>query len=316
LTIPLGNSGIASIIFTNSAVAPGVTLDGLMTDPALRVQVLRFVDVLPTLDDDAELARHLVEYFDTPTPAIPGLLRAALRRLGRGGRPPAWLAALVRAGVRRLASRFMAGADAQAAGAAVAKLFARGLGASLDLLGEAVVSESEAEHYQACYLKLLDGLAGVAEHWPRAPLLDRRGGRTYPRLHVSVKLSSLYSQATPRDPEGSADRIAQRLRPILEKARQRDVFVCVDMEQYELKDITLLCFKRVLADPALRHWPNVGIALQAYLRDTEADLLNLIEWARARGTPVTVRLVRGAYWDYEMIVARREGQDRLDAFGR
>ena len=84
-----------------------------------------------------------------------------------------------------------------------------------------------------------------------------------------------------------------RLRPVLHEARRLGAFVCIDMEQYPQKDITLLCLKRLLMEPELRDWPDIGIAIQAYLRDTEADLRGLIEWARTRGAPVTVRLVRG-----------------------
>src|SRR5258708_38476426 len=56
-----------------------------------------------------------------------------------------------------------------------------------------------------------------------------------------------------------------------------------------------------------RDWPDVGIVIQAYLRDSAGDLAALAEWAKRRGTPVWVRLVKGAYWDYETIMARQLG---------
>src|SRR5262249_52147503 len=63
----------------------------------------------------------------------------------------------------------------------------------------------------------------------------------------------------------------------------------------------------VLSEDEFRDWPDVGIAIQAYLTDTPADLDRLRQWAEKRGTPVVVRLVKGAYWDYETILCRQNG---------
>ncbi len=63
----------------------------------------------------------------------------------------------------------------------------------------------------------------------------------------------------------------------------------------------------MLSEPEFRDWPDVGIVAQAYLPETEADLRGLHEWVERRGTPITVRLVKGAYWDYEVVLARQLG---------
>ncbi len=76
------------------------------------------------------------------------------------------------------------------------------------------------------------------------------------------------------------------------------------MESYEAKDLTLHIFKTVFAEPEFCDWPHVGIVVQCYLRDADRDLASLATWAQRRGTPVWVRLVKGAYWDYETIHAR------------
>ncbi len=122
-------------------------------------------------------------------------------------------------------------------------------------------------------------------------------------MNVSVKLSSLYSQFDPIDPTGTDAAVLNRLRPILRLARSRGAFVNIDMEQYSFKDATLRIFRDVFMEDEFREWPDVGIAIQAYLRDTGDDLHNLAEWAGRRGTPIWVRLVKGAYWDYETIIA-------------
>src|SRR5262249_775214 len=76
-----------------------------------------------------------------------------------------------------------------------------------------------------------------------------------------------------------------------------------DMEQYAYKDVTLRIFREILEQAEFRDWPHVGIALQAYLRDCANDVESLARWVERRGTPVWVRLVKGAYWDYETIIA-------------
>src|SRR5207248_5486224 len=111
-----------------------------------------------------------------------------------------------------------------------------------------------------------------------------------------VKLSSLYSQLDPVDPAGSSRMVRQRLRPILREARRQRAFVNFDMESYSHKDLTLQIFREVLEEDEFRDWPDAGVALQAYLRDTEHDLAVMARWAERRGTGVWVRLVKGADW--------------------
>src|SRR5207253_1574533 len=110
----------------------------------------------------------------------------------------------------------------------------------------------------------------------------------------------------PIDPEGTSRAVRARLRPILQLARAHHAFVNIDMEQYAYKDLTLRIFREVLDEDEFRAWPDVGLAVQAYLRDCETDLQELARWAQRRGTPVWVRLVKGAYWDYETIVAAQQ----------
>jgi RHH-type proline utilization regulon transcriptional repressor/proline dehydrogenase/delta 1-pyrroline-5-carboxylate dehydrogenase len=78
------------------------------------------------------------------------------------------------------------------------------------------------------------------------------------------------------------------------------------MEQYAFKDVTLRIFREILEEDEFRAWPDVGIAIQAYLHECERDLVELADWAARRGTPVWVRLIKGAYWDYETVVAALE----------
>ena len=79
------------------------------------------------------------------------------------------------------------------------------------------------------------------------------------------------------------------------------------MEQFEKKDLTLAIFRDVLDSPRYRAFRNVGVVLQTYLRDAEKDVADLARWAERRGAPVWVRLVKGAYWDSETVLARQQG---------
>lgn len=268
----------------------------LMGDERFRVQALRFVDVLPALEDDADLVEHLRAYFPGKDFLFSGVLRFGLRHL-HGPVGNRLIAGAVRAALRRIARRFIGGGDAAEALDTAAQLAGRGLRVSLDLLGEAAVSEQEARDYQRQYLALLSTLKER----------NRREGRGTLLPGLSIKASSLYSQMNSADPHGSAAALAERLLPILIRARDLGVPVCLDMEQYDLKEIILEGFKRVLLESTLRDWPDAGIALQAYLVDAEQDLHGLIAWCRERGAPVSVRLVRGAYWDYETVIARQNG---------
>jgi len=122
-----------------------------------------------------------------------------------------------------------------------------------------------------------------------------------------VKLSAFYSQIHVTDPETAVAKLSERLRPVLRRAKELGACICVDMESYAMKNLTLRLFKTIFAEPEFADGPQCGIAMQAYLKDGEADLRELINWARAQRKRVTVRLVKGAYWDYESVVARQKG---------
>jgi RHH-type proline utilization regulon transcriptional repressor/proline dehydrogenase/delta 1-pyrroline-5-carboxylate dehydrogenase len=184
----------------------------------------------------------------------------------------------------------------------------RSLAFTVDLLGEATITEKEAERYQQAYLDLIAGLSPEVNSWPANPRIDSDFSKfPLPRVNVSLKLSSLYSQFDPVDPAGTSKAVRARLRPIFRAAQAHQAFVNVDMEQYAYKDLTLRIFREILEEEEFRSWRNVGIAIQAYLRDCAADLENLARWVEQRGTPVWVRLIKGAYWDYETVVAAQQG---------
>lgn len=276
-----------------------------MRDEAVKSQLFRFVDVLPTLGSRAAVAAHLRQYLQPVSERLPPPLRPALR----GGLLSPFVAAAANFNVRRMARKFISAPDLDHAVKAVAGLRNRRLAFTVDLLGEAIISEKEADHYQHRYLDLIQTLPPRIAAFPEDRLIDRDAAGPIPRANISLKLSSLYSQFDPLDGRATADAVLHRLRPILRAARRSGAFVNLDMEQFSFKDLTLEIFKSVLTEGEFRDWPHVGIAIQAYLRCTLDDLKNLADWSARRGTPVWVRLVKGAYWDYETVNAAQNGWD-------
>ena len=275
-----------------------------MHDPALKVQLFRFVDTLPYLKQPAEVSRHLREYLGEAKDELPWWARWGTRLIPNSGILGQGLAFASQRGAEQMARKFIAGSNVGEAVEAVRAMRDRRLAFTIDLLGEATITEVEADHVQKQYLDLLTGLTREVNAWPEEPTIDRDDRGPIPRVNVSVKLSALFSQFDPIDPEGTSRAVCRRLRPILSLAKQTGAFVNFDMEQHSFKDVTLKIFRDILTEPEFRDWPSVGIAIQAYLKDTEADLHALLDWAKnVRKTPVWIRLVKGAYWDYETVIA-------------
>ncbi len=279
-----------------------------MHDPALKVQLFRFVDTLPYLKQDSEVCRHLREYLTETRDQLPGWSRLGTRLIPTEGVFGKIVASLARSNAKRMARKFIAGSNVDEAVEAVHAMRTRKLAFTIDLLGEATITEAEADRVQKQYLDLLIGLTREVNRWPEEPSIDRDNRGPIPRVNVSVKLSALYSQFDPIDPEGTSRAVRARLRPILALAKQTGAFVNFDMEQYSFKETTLRIFQEILTEPEFHDWPDVGIAVQAYLHDTEKDLQKLLDWTKnARRCPVWIRLVKGAYWDYETVISAQNG---------
>src|SRR3954466_1512749 len=192
-----------------------------------------------------------------------------------------------------MARQFIAGRDPNDVMKALRKRRSEKIGFTVDLLGEAVVSEPETNEYAARCLALVEGLTAQTHGWN-----DPLGKNTelFPVVNVSVKISALYSQMNPADPEDAIAHLGPKLRPILRRARELGAFINFDMESYAHKNATLDLFKALFTEDEFRDWPHIGIVIQAYLRDSGRDLRDLIAWGRERGTRFAVRLVKGAYW--------------------
>ena len=282
-------------------------LEWAMQDESIKVQMFRFVDVLPMLKSSTTVTKHLQEYFDEVRTRLPVSARLGLDVAQPDSLLGKALAVNARTNARKMAERFIAGSKPEDVYRSVHKLRSKGLAFSLDLLGEAVISESEADAYQQHYLDLISSLAPRVNEWPEDPVLDRDHHGWIPKCQMSIKLSALVSHFKPMDAEGTTRRVKEMLRPIFRLAREVNAYVHVDMEHYEYKDLTLEIFKSMCIEDEFRDWPDCGIVVQAYLPDAAEDLAGLLEWVKTRGTPIGIRLVKGAYWDYETIKSEYNG---------
>ncbi len=288
-----GESGIFKKDFWTSKV-----LDLTMKDKNFKTSLFRFVDVLPVLNTDEAVVRHLMEYFhDNGLPSVDlksSFFKSAVSKLVQGN-------------AEAMSKIFILGSDPQTAFPSLQDLRKQRLTFTVDLLGEASVNEEEALIQQVSYLRLVSELPKKAQNWTTDELLDCNHAGPIPKVNISVKLSSLYSQINTADFENTKKFLIERLRPILHAAKERGVFVNLDMEQFALKDLTHSVFKSVLEEPEFQGWKEVGIVVQAYLKSAEADLQDLLAWCQKHNRQITIRLVKGAYWDYEIIQAGANG---------
>ena len=277
-----------------------------MSNPGLRVQLFRFIDCLPALHSKPEIARHLQEYLGNETVELPATLKTMLGFANPDSMPGQIAATTVSTAVETLAHKYIAGENIQQVLKTIERLRKDRMAFTVDLLGEAVITEAEAQSYLDRYLDLMAQLTEAAKRWSPIAQIDQADGEDLPPVQVSVKLTAFYSQFDPLDVAGSQARVSDRIRHLLRRAKELGAAVHFDMEQYTYKDLTLAILKQLLLEDEFRDRTDIGVTLQAYLRDSEADLRDLIVWAKQRGRPVTVRLVKGAYWDQETIHAAQK----------
>ncbi|MBI2479182.1 MAG: bifunctional proline dehydrogenase/L-glutamate gamma-semialdehyde dehydrogenase, partial [Planctomycetia bacterium] len=282
-------------------------MEWAMRDEGLKVQLFRFVDVLPMLHTNEAVVGHLNEYLNEVRTHLPTAVRTALGIGRRSSFTRAAIARLARLSAMDLARRFIAGTNVNEVVEAAQRERREGRGFTLDILGEAVTSDTEAERFFNAYVSLIASVAPEVNRWPLETKIDRSVLGVVPRMNLSIKLSALDSRFNAIDPEGALSRAGERLRDLLRVAKSHNSFINVDMESYEKKDLTLRIFKEVLQEEEFRDIGDVGIVIQCYLRDAAKDLQDLVAWAKRRGRPVWVRLVKGAYWDYETVHAQADG---------
>ena len=276
-------------------------------DAELRAALFRLVDVTPATRSLDDLARHLGAYLGEVGERPPPIEAAMKASASRAGRQMLGVAAA--GGVRHMAHRFIVGESPRAALKALRDLWEDGAATSVDLLGEATVTRDEADRYAARCLEALEVLADAVPKWPDRPPLEQDSLGPLPRVNLSVKVSALTPLMRPEAPEKGRDDAAARMRPLLRRAKELDAHLHIDMESLDAFETTMELVHELLDEPEFLDGPSSGVVLQAYLRESPEQLDRLVGWARAssRKPPLTVRLVKGAYWDHEVVEARQHG---------
>jgi RHH-type proline utilization regulon transcriptional repressor/proline dehydrogenase/delta 1-pyrroline-5-carboxylate dehydrogenase len=285
----------------------GKLFEWCMHNEAFKVQMFRFIDVFPYLKDADSVISHIQQYFSDPALNFSSAVNWGIKYVAPSCMTSTIIARGIARNIGRVARQFIAGSSPEDGLPVLEKLRSRGMAFSIDLLGEAVVSENEAQVYLGRYLKLFDFLNAAQRKWrPLGGVSDDLDWGRSPRVNVSIKTSAMYSQINPCAFGHSIDKSKERLRPVLRKAMQANAFVCLDMEHHGIKDLTLALYRSLMEEPEFSDYPHTGIVIQAYLRESQKDLDQMIDWAAQRGLHFTIRLVKGAYWDQELIVASQK----------
>ncbi|GAA1393764.1 bifunctional proline dehydrogenase/L-glutamate gamma-semialdehyde dehydrogenase [Luteococcus peritonei] len=268
-------------------------LAALLGDAAGLDLAVRFVDRVARPEDVKVAARELSRISAADASGFLGKVDRGL--LGAGAVAarvsPQVVVPVARKRLRQLVGHLVVDAQDPALGKHLAASQADGFRLNINLLGEAVLGEAEAESRADRTLALLE-----------------RSDVDY----VSIKVSSLVSQISTWDTPGTVERCVERLRPLYRaaKAKSPHAFVNLDMEEYRDLDLTIEVFRTILSEPEFTDL-EAGIVLQAYLPDTDAAFTRILDFARERvaggGAPVKVRLVKGANLAMEAVDAELHG---------
>jgi RHH-type proline utilization regulon transcriptional repressor/proline dehydrogenase/delta 1-pyrroline-5-carboxylate dehydrogenase len=276
-------------------------------DAPLRVALFRTVEVAPACRTSRELAEHLAAFL-AQAPRRSRLHAVAARTLAH---PSLWPLAgrATSLAVRRMAGRFIVGRDVRDAAPVLGRMWTAGRAASIDLLGEATVTRAEGAAYADRCDEALAQLARDAARLPPRPLLEHDSAGPLPRVNLAIKVTALTPLVRAAAPERGRDDAAGHVRRLLRRAREVGAHLHVDMESMDSAALVEELVLELLAEREFRDGPSAGLVLQAYLADADDRLERIVGWARScgRSVPLTVRLVKGAYWDHETTIAAQSG---------
>ena len=282
---------------TRSERATIRSLHRLIEDPEGLLFTMGFVDRVARPDSTSAAAAQLTSLVESRR--LPGFLSPVDRLLLRAGamvgpRLPDVVVPLALRRLRKIVGHLVVDAEPDALATHLATRRAEGFSQNVNLLGEAVLGEREADRRLQATAALVD-----QSH------VD----------YVSVKVSAIASQLNYWDWDGSLDRIVDRLGELFRRAAASDppTFVNLDMEEYHDLEITIAAFQRLLDSPEFFS-TEAGIVLQTYLPDSFAALRQLIGWAAARqdsgGGSIKIRLVKGANLAMEQVDAAMHGWEQ------
>jgi RHH-type proline utilization regulon transcriptional repressor/proline dehydrogenase/delta 1-pyrroline-5-carboxylate dehydrogenase len=252
------------------------------------------------------LTGHLVDWGEGKGENLGSLVQ---RLIAHSGEPV--IREALRQAMRILGDQFVLGQTIEDALDNAAYEKSQGYRFSFDMLGEAARTEEDAARYTTRYLDAVQAIAA----WAGAPpaLTDES---LHARPGLSVKLSALHPRYEPSQEARLREELLPRLTALARAMRDAWLPLTIDAEEAERLDMSLALLEPLLTDPALADWNGLGLAVQAYSKRA----LPLIEWlagvAQATGRRISVRLVKGAYWDSEIKWAQEAGLAGYPVFTR
>ncbi|WP_342052863.1 MULTISPECIES: trifunctional transcriptional regulator/proline dehydrogenase/L-glutamate gamma-semialdehyde dehydrogenase [unclassified Cupriavidus] len=232
-----------------------------------------------------------------------GLSKALTRIIGKGGEP------LIRKGVdmamRLMGEQFVTGETISEALANARKYEAEGFRYSYDMLGEAAMTEADAQKYLASYEQAIHAIGQAS-----------RGRGIYEGPGISIKLSALHPRYSRAQHERVIGELYGRLKSLTMLARQYDIGINIDAEEADRLEISLDLLERLCFEPELAGWNGIGFVVQGYQKRCPFVIDYLIDLARRSRHRLMIRLVKGAYWDTEIKRAQVDGLEGYPVYTR
>jgi RHH-type proline utilization regulon transcriptional repressor/proline dehydrogenase/delta 1-pyrroline-5-carboxylate dehydrogenase len=220
----------------------------------------------------------------------------------KAGEPLVRLA--VRRAMRIIGGEFVVGRSIEEALARSARESEVGL-CSFDMLGEGARTQQDAQRYLKSYEHAIDVIGAAAAARPAQEASS-----------ISIKLSALESRYSLLQHDQVMRRLVPQGLALARRAADLGIQLTIDAEEADRLDLSLDVIEALVKDPATRHWPGLGIAVQAYGKRA----LGVIDWAAATARThhrrMTVRLVKGAYWDSEIKRAQERGLNGYPVYTR
>ena len=232
-----------------------------------------------------------------------GLTSSLSRIIGKSGEP------MIRKGVdmamRLMGEQFVTGETIAEALANASRFEAKGFRYSYDMLGEAALTEHDAQKYLASYEQAIHSI-GKASH----------GRGIYEGPGISIKLSALHPRYSRAQYERVMEELYPRLLSLTLLAKQYDIGLNIDAEEADRLELSLDLLERLCFEPQLAGWNGIGFVIQAYQKRCPHVIDYVIDLARRSRHRLMIRLVKGAYWDSEIKRAQVEGLEGYPVYTR
>ncbi|WP_010111724.1 trifunctional transcriptional regulator/proline dehydrogenase/L-glutamate gamma-semialdehyde dehydrogenase [Acinetobacter sp. P8-3-8] len=232
--------------------------------------------------------------------SLSSILTSLLARTGKG-----IIRKAVDVAMRMMGEQFVTGETIEEALDHAKVLEDKGFRYSYDMLGEAALTEHDADRYFEDYTQAIHAIGKASE-----------GKDVYSGPGISIKLSALH----PRYQRSQIERVHQELYPRILNlallAKTYDIGLNIDAEETERLELSLELLERLCFEPQLDGWKGIGFVIQAYQKRCFYLVDYIVDLAKRSNKRLMIRLVKGAYWDSEIKKAQIDGMSDYPVFTR